>query len=46
MAKDELVGNMPTECLLEFFGNENLEIDLNEFQKSVLLADQLFTAYL
>tara|TARA_B100000497_G_scaffold83746_1_gene93347 strand:- start:13652 stop:14527 length:876 start_codon:yes stop_codon:yes gene_type:complete len=46
MAKDELVGNMPTECLLEFFGNENLEINLNEFQKSVLLADQLFTAYL
>ena len=46
MAKDDLVGNMPTERLVEFFGNKNLQIDLKEFQKSVLLADHLFTAYL
>jgi hydroxymethylglutaryl-CoA lyase len=46
MAKDDLVGNMPTERLVEFFGNKNLQLNLKEFQKSVLLADQLFNAYL
>ena len=46
MAKDDLVGNMPTECLVDFFGNEKLQLNVEEFQKSVHLADQLFKNYL
>lgn len=46
MAKDDLVGNMPTERLLDFFSNDKLQLNLEEFQHSVLLADQLFKNYL
>ena len=46
MAKDDLVGNMPTECLVDFFGNDKLQLTIEEFQKSVNLADQLFKNYL
>jgi hypothetical protein len=46
MAKDDLVGNMPTERLLDFFSNDLLQLNLEEFQHSVLLADQLFKNYL
>jgi hydroxymethylglutaryl-CoA lyase len=46
MAKDDLVGNMPTECLVDFFGNEKLQLNVEEFQKSVHLTDQLFKNYL
>ena len=46
MAKDDLVGNMPTERLLDFFSNDKLQLNIKEFQHSVLLADQLFKNYL
>jgi hydroxymethylglutaryl-CoA lyase len=46
MAKDDLVGNMPTERLLDFFNNDKLQLNIKEFQHSVFLADQLFKNYL
>lgn len=44
MAKDELVGNMPTENLLQFFDSvyEDMELDREEFQKAMLIADEIF----
>ena len=44
MAKDELVGNIPTEQLINFLlSNESsLNIDLNAFSESVALADRVF----
>lgn len=46
MAKDELIGNIATENLLDYFSNHlNQQIDLEEFNKSVQIADQLFSKY-
>lgn len=44
MAKDELVGNMATETILDFLTSKNKSPKLNyeEFEKGVLLADQIF----
>ena len=30
MAKDELVGNLPTELMLEFFEDKNIETKINK----------------
>jgi hydroxymethylglutaryl-CoA lyase len=44
MAKDELVGNMPTEKLLEFMQTNNVDHGLSEtaFAASFKIADQIF----
>ena len=40
MAKDDLVGNMPTEKLITYF-TEDLELNLDELEKSLT-----FTSYI
>lgn len=44
MAKDDLVGNLATETILECLGSYGAAPDLNQeaFQKSLLLADEIF----
>ena len=41
MAKDDLVGNMPTERLITYF-KEDLDFNLNELKKSLLLSSEIF----
>lgn len=41
MTKDDLVGNMPTENLLTYFGRD-LQFNLKEFKDSLALADKIF----
>ena len=45
MAKDDLVGNMSTQNLIRFFDENKIEtsIDLDAYNKSVYMADQLFS---
>lgn len=45
MAKDELVGNMPTESLLHYFTEHNVDtgLDVSEFEKSLMHAAQVFS---
>jgi len=44
MAEDELVGNLATETILTYLKSENdlPHLDLNEFARSLLLADSVF----
>ncbi len=43
MAKDDLLGNMPTEHFINAFGEENLgDLDLEAFEKSMRLARKVF----
>ena len=44
MAEDELVGNMPTENLIQFFENNNVEHHLNKekFNTAMQLANRIF----
>ncbi len=44
MAKDELVGNMNTEWMINYFKNHNLLSSINEeaLQKSLMLAEEIF----
>lgn len=44
MAKDDLVGNMPTETIWQFCEDQQLEMALNEFEflKSLAMASQVF----
>lgn len=44
MAKDDLTGNMPTEEMIDYFSKNNIgtNIDQNEFQKSLLMALNVF----
>lgn len=44
MAKDELTGNMPTENVLSYFDEKNIELDLNEmeFIKAMTIANEVF----
>jgi hydroxymethylglutaryl-CoA lyase len=46
MAKDELVGNMPTEFLISYLEEKNVHhgLDLNRFDKAKYLATQIFHA--
>lgn len=45
MAKDDLTGNMATERILDYFQSQNVEtgLDMNEFEKSISLAKNVFT---
>lgn len=42
MAKDELVGNIPTELLIDFFSKKNLPINIELFNESFRFSDQIF----
>ena len=44
MAKDDLVGNMATEKMIDFLNDksENLQLDNNSFQKSLVIAKSIF----
>lgn len=43
MADDELVGNMDTEKMIGYFaGKDNLELDMDALQKSLLIAGEIF----
>ena len=46
MAKDDLVGNMPTELMLEYFSAEKLQLKKTPFEEAVLLAENIFNRYL
>jgi len=46
MAKDDLVGNMPTENMVNYFGIDQLGLDPIVFQDAILQADHLFKSYL
>jgi len=47
MAKDELTGNLATEKLLYYIQNTKTvtNIDINKFNESMILADQIFNRY-
>jgi hydroxymethylglutaryl-CoA lyase len=45
MAKDDLVGNMPTERLIEYFGYEKLGIKKAPFEEAFMLAESIFNHY-
>ncbi|MDH5366361.1 MAG: hydroxymethylglutaryl-CoA lyase [Cyclobacteriaceae bacterium] len=44
MAKDDLVGNIATETLIEYLNNKNIDLDISDdaFQKSMLMTDDIF----
>ena len=44
MAKDELVGNMPSEKIIDYFqkSSEGLNINNNELEKSIIMANEIF----
>lgn len=44
MAKNDLTGNMPTERMLEWFNENEIEtnVDVKEFNESMILADSVF----
>lgn len=44
MAEDELVGNIATENLVQWAGQQNipLQLDMNEFRKAMVMANEVF----
>lgn len=46
MAKDDLVGNMPTERIIEYFGYDRLELKKAPFEGAFKLAENIFNHYL
>ncbi|HEX8061339.1 MAG TPA: hydroxymethylglutaryl-CoA lyase [Cyclobacteriaceae bacterium] len=46
MAEDELVGNLATETIVRYLVDQNVELtlDMDEFGKSIMLADKVFPA--
>jgi hydroxymethylglutaryl-CoA lyase len=46
MAEDELVGNLATEAIVRYLVDQNVELtlDMDEFGKSIVLADKVFPA--
>jgi len=46
MAKDDLVGNMPTERMLEHFGTDVLKLKKATFKEAFSLAESIFNHYL
>ncbi|MGB1038687.1 MAG: hydroxymethylglutaryl-CoA lyase [Bacteroidia bacterium] len=46
MAKDDLVGNMPTERMIEYFGFESLKLKKAPFEGAFKLAENIFNHYL
>ena len=47
MAKDDLVGNLATEVILEYLQQQgvNTGIDMNEFNVGMALANQVFPVH-
>ena len=46
MAKDQLVGNMPTEKMIAYFGQEQLGLNEMAFDQALDMARDIFTKYL
>jgi hydroxymethylglutaryl-CoA lyase len=46
MAKDDLVGNMPTERLIDFFGIDKLKLKKAPFAEAFSTAENIFNRYL
>ena len=46
MAKDDLVGNMPTERMIEYFGFDSLKLKKAPFEEAFRLAENIFGHYL
>ena len=46
MAKDDLVGNMPTERLIDYFGYDRLKLKKAHFEGAFQLAENIFNHYL
>jgi hydroxymethylglutaryl-CoA lyase len=46
MAKDDLVGNMPTERLIDYFGADNLKLKKASFLEAFSTAENIFNRYL
>ncbi len=42
MATDKLTGNMPTENMIQFFGQENLKLNGEKLAEAMLLANEIF----
>jgi hydroxymethylglutaryl-CoA lyase len=42
MAKDDLVGNMPTENLIKYFDENKLNLNMDAFNKSMAIANEIF----
>ena len=44
MAKDELVGNMPSEKIIDYFQKSSIELNINnnELDKSIIMANEIF----
>ena len=44
MAKDKLVGNMPSEKIIDYFqkSSEELNINKKELDKSIIMANEIF----
>lgn len=45
MAKDDLVGNMPTEKMVQYFGYDTVQIEKAPFKEALILANQIFSKY-
>ena len=45
MAKDDLVGNMPTERLIDYFGFDELKLKKTPFEEAFLIAESIFNKY-
>jgi len=45
MAKDDLVGNMPTERLIDYFGFDFLKLKKAPFNEAFSIAEQVFSKY-
>ncbi len=43
MAKDELIGNMPTERLIEYFGHDQLQLKKAPLEEAFSIANQIFS---
>jgi len=46
MAKDDLVGNMPTERMIDYFGFDSLKLKKAPFEEAFRLAENIFGHYL
>ncbi len=42
MATDKLTGNMPTENMIQFFGQENLKLNGEKLAEAIMMADEIF----
>ena len=42
MATDKLTGNIPTENMIQFFGQENLKLNGEKLAEAIMMADEIF----